>query len=134
MRPGPGLIRTEVLIAHDRANRDNFVAALRSIRRSLPAVWERHVDDGVAINLAPLRDLIPDRVLRKSLAEIAKSAGRGELGWSQTYQKARKTQVRIELRMRSISEALPAFETPVVPSVQVNSAPMRKAPPAIVRQ
>jgi len=119
--------QTQVMVAHDRADRKTLSAALRVCGQSLPAKWDRYVDDGIAVNLSPLSHLVADRSLRRALSDCVESAEKGELAWSRTYA-GRKAQSRIELRMRSTSDKLVARAALALSSEQVNSAPTRFVP------
>ncbi len=116
----------QVIVAHDGANRRTLTAALRAIGQSLPASWERCVDDGIAVNLSPLVGLIDDRPQQRALAKTVEAGRQGGLDWSRTYQgQKRKSQVRMELRIRSRSEGSVARATRLASKEQVNSAPTR---------
>ncbi len=123
-----------VLVAHDRADRATLASALRRSKQSPPKKWNRFIDDGIAVNLAPLREMVSDRNLQRALSEIAQSADAGKLSWSRTYGRRKGVQSRIELRMRSISDKLVARAALPVSSEQVNSAPTRNIPPLPGRQ
>ncbi len=116
----------QVVIAHDRANRRTMAEALRHIGQSVSADWERVVDDGIAVNLSPLIGLMDDRPLQRALAKTNESGRQGGLDWSRTYQgQKRKSQVRMELRIRSRSDESSSREALLASSEQVNSAPTR---------
>jgi hypothetical protein len=77
-----GLKPEMVLIAHDWATRENVVPLLRRVGAEPPEGWERRVDDGIAVGLAPLRAFVPDPVLRRALDGIAIEAKEGRLDWA----------------------------------------------------
>ncbi|HWE94848.1 MAG TPA: N-6 DNA methylase [Tepidisphaeraceae bacterium] len=77
-----GSKREVVLIAHDWAMRENVLPILRRIGAEPPEGWERHVDDGIAVGLAPLRAFVPDPALRRALDAIAIEAKEGRLAWA----------------------------------------------------
>ena len=58
--------------------------AFAAIGQTLPAGWQRWMDDGVRINLTPLRKWIAERKLRDSLAEVDADLRQGRLGFSET--------------------------------------------------
>jgi hypothetical protein len=70
------------LITHDRATRENVAPILRRIEATPPEGWERSVDDGIAVGLAPLRAFVPDPALRRALDAIAVEANEGRLTWA----------------------------------------------------
>jgi hypothetical protein len=73
-----------VLVAHDRAIAATVRGILRGMRARLPEGWDRFVDDGILINLAPLREWIPDNALRRRLEMVARDLGEGRYDWSGT--------------------------------------------------
>lgn len=75
-----------LMLAHDRADAASVGAALRRLGGSLPAGWSRHVDDGVAVNLAPLHEWVADLSMRKVLQDVAAELTSGRLSWSATAQ------------------------------------------------
>ncbi|MDB5333781.1 MAG: system adenine-specific DNA-methyltransferase PglX, partial [Phycisphaerales bacterium] len=77
-----GLKREMVLIAHDWATRENVAPILRRIEARPPEGWERRVDDGIAVGLAPLRAFVPDPALRRALEAITVEANEGRLAWA----------------------------------------------------
>jgi hypothetical protein len=60
--------------------------ALKSIGAELPYGWQRWMDDGMAVNLAPLAEWISDRKLQKSLREKYRELRDGRLAFSRTSQ------------------------------------------------
>jgi hypothetical protein len=70
------------LVSHDFATHDVMASILRRCRRTLPRGWRRRVDDGIAVNLAPLAEHVIDPALRKALVPIADRLQ--ELDWSET--------------------------------------------------
>jgi hypothetical protein len=62
----------------------NVGTIFRRLRATLPAGWSRHVDDGVAVNLAPLGEWVADRALQKALRSVALEVACGRLEWSET--------------------------------------------------
>jgi hypothetical protein len=53
----------------------------------LPNGWERVVDDGVLVNLAPLCAAVHHRELRRDLLAVLRDLETGLLNWSETYQR-----------------------------------------------
>jgi hypothetical protein len=74
----------DYLIAHDRANASSVRALLRELGATPPDGWDRFVDDGVAINLAPLRAWVRDRRLRGWLEKVGRDLDGGRFAWSET--------------------------------------------------
>jgi hypothetical protein len=52
----------------------------------MPSGWQRWVDDGIAVNLAPLAEWIADRNLQKSLRTKYEELRDGRLAFSRTSQ------------------------------------------------
>jgi hypothetical protein len=71
------------MLPHDRADAENLSTILRRLRATLPAGWSRHLDDGVAVNLAPLSEWVADRSLQKAMQGVASDLACGTLGWSE---------------------------------------------------
>jgi hypothetical protein len=74
------LVAVSSLDADEKVMREAFA----KIGQTLPRGWRRWVDDGIRINLAPLRQWIADRKLRESLQEVEADLRHGRLGFSQT--------------------------------------------------
>jgi hypothetical protein len=55
------------VISHDFATRDAIASVLPE--GALPVAWRREVDDGIAVDLAPLADHLLDPALRKALRD-----------------------------------------------------------------
>ncbi len=81
---GLGNERCEFLIAHDRATASNVRALLRELGEAPADGWDRFVDDGIAINLAPLRAWVRDRRLRVWLENVGRDLDGGRFAWSET--------------------------------------------------
>jgi hypothetical protein len=69
-----------VLVHHERASAET----MKRVIGSVPAGWERFVDDGLPVNLAPLIDSVADPALRAALKPVAEDLSAGKLAWSQT--------------------------------------------------
>ena len=70
------------LLAHDAATPQTLAPVLRRLGASAPAGWNRNVDDGIAVGLAPFRSLVPDSAMRKVLAEVVRESAEGRLAWA----------------------------------------------------
>ena len=77
---GEKLVAVSSLDADERLMREAF----ETIGQALPRGWRRWADDGIRINLAPLRQWIGDRKLRNSLQEVDTDLRHGRLRFSQT--------------------------------------------------
>jgi hypothetical protein len=75
--------RTSVVVRHD-APREVMREAFNSIGEELPHNWVRHIDDGVLINLSPLRQWTADKTMRRLLDETAHDLSTGRYPWAQT--------------------------------------------------
>jgi hypothetical protein len=87
---GFGTAEKSVLISSTETDASVVREALMAIGASLPAGWRRWTDDGIRINLAPLRQWIADKKLRKSLDEVDADLHSGRLQFSQTSRWLRK--------------------------------------------
>ncbi|MDP9172803.1 MAG: BREX-1 system adenine-specific DNA-methyltransferase PglX [Planctomycetota bacterium] len=72
------------------ANRKLVGHAFKLIGAGLPFSWRRHLDDGIAINLAPLVEWVAGTMLQKNLRPIARDLMSGRYGFSQTGQQIQK--------------------------------------------
>jgi hypothetical protein len=72
------------MLRHENADAARLGSVFRRFGEALPAGWSRHVDDGVAVNLASLGDRVADRTLRKALQGVAADLASGRLEWSAT--------------------------------------------------
>ncbi len=78
-----------VLVAHDRADRRAMTRIMRELRSRLPDGWDRFVDDGIAVNLVPLRHCVTEPLMSRFLQGIAENLDDGRLRWSRTWQTTR---------------------------------------------
>jgi SAM-dependent methyltransferase len=67
------------LVSHQRATSD----VLKEIMPT-PLGWERWIDDGIRINLAPLHESMADAQLRRYLRTVNDDLQAGKLDWSET--------------------------------------------------
>jgi hypothetical protein len=75
-----------VAVSSLNADADVMGEAFAALGERLPPGWRRWVDDGVRINLAPLRQWIVDRQLRLSVGEVETDLREGRFRFSQTSQ------------------------------------------------
>jgi hypothetical protein len=66
-------------IRHEHATRDVVRSIARKLGESIPTNWDRFIDDGIAVNLAPLAHIVLNRQLKKESAKHLNAT------WSQTY-------------------------------------------------
>ncbi|CAN5338916.1 hypothetical protein BH10PSE14_BH10PSE14_38020 [soil metagenome] len=66
-------------VRHEQATRDVVRWIARQLGESIPANWDRFMDDGIAANLAPLAPILLNRQLKKE-------SGRHVAEWSRTHQ------------------------------------------------
>lgn len=78
-----GTRHTAWLILNDHATVERVERATGWV----PKGWGRFVDDGVAVNLAPLALHVPHRGFQKLLAEVDQDLKQGRYDWSQTAAK-----------------------------------------------
>jgi hypothetical protein len=79
-----GSDRGAFLVAHERASASIVRAMLREVGGTIPDCWDRFVDDGIAVNLAPLRPWVRDRRLRAWLEGVGRDLDGGRFAWSET--------------------------------------------------
>jgi hypothetical protein len=66
-------------VRHEHATRDVVGWVARQLGESIPPGWERFIDDGIAVNLAPLAHLVVNRQLKKDASKFL------DARWSRTY-------------------------------------------------
>jgi hypothetical protein len=71
------------LLRHDQAHPELVRYVLAQCGASIPAGWDRHIDDGI-INLAPLANWVVEPTLRRELKRHASDLAGGRYGWSNT--------------------------------------------------
>jgi hypothetical protein len=73
------------LMLHDQATPAHVEQAIRLARLNrMPCNWDRHIDDGIRVNLAPLWRFVPHHSMQKALSEIDQDRLAGRLDWSAT--------------------------------------------------
>ena len=65
------------LVLHDFATPELLSSIVK-----LPGGWERCVDDGIAVNLAPMAEYVDDAALGKKLRETKRDLESGRLLWA----------------------------------------------------
>ena len=71
-------------VLHHHATRDIVRWIGRKLGGSIPRGWDRFIDDGIAVNLAPLHPMIADRSLQRASKLIFDELSAGRFDWSQT--------------------------------------------------
>jgi hypothetical protein len=74
-------VLNDYIVRHDCAHRAN----VREMVRRPPDAWDRFIDDGIAINLAPLRQWVRDARLRTWLEKVRRDLDAGRYNWSATW-------------------------------------------------
>lgn len=78
-----GTPRRRFLVRHEHAD----ARLLRSLLdEPLPRGWDRFIDDGIRVNLAPLHALVPDRPLARKLRQLWQEMLDRRFAWSRTAQ------------------------------------------------
>jgi len=73
-----------LLVHHAQATRAAMSKAFDRLSLDLPAGWQRHPDDPISLNLAPLHGCVADPALRRALGPIAADLAAGRYAWSAT--------------------------------------------------
>ncbi len=66
-------------VRHEQATRDVVRWIARQVGESIPRDWDRFIDDGIAVNIAPLAPILLNRQLKKESPKHVNAT------WSQTY-------------------------------------------------
>lgn len=73
------------LVLHDHAECEAMRFILHETGGRLPDGWDRFVDDGIVVNLAPLHEWVDDPALRTHLRKVLLDLVEGRYGWSSTH-------------------------------------------------
>jgi hypothetical protein len=83
-----------LLVAHDRADRAALRLLFAELHAKVPDRWDRCIDDGIAVNLAPLREWIDDASMSGFLEQISAEMQAGRYAWSQTHAEISRASTR----------------------------------------